>query len=664
MNRYPKQQMANDLASHGRYGDSLLVHMNPQEVGVLGLLAPNGLTVNPVTGQPEAFSLKSLLPMIAGYAGSAALIAATGGAATPLAVGLAGGLSSGVTTGALTGDWERGIASGLIGGAVGGALGSAGTAASEAAAEGTSALTAEAGTLAIDNIGQEAGTLLGDLGAQEAAKQMAGDQLIAQGMGNTGALTTANPMGGGSLPAWMDMGNQAASNTNWLGDPSMSNLTGESYKEALAIPFQKDADFIGQLAQPSTVLPMAYGANELAKMDAEEGWARDARNQEQEDQRQREGSFGRLQAAYMMAQPNAARGYSPYRQGMSPNVPMYMPGYAAGGRVHNYSMDGAGAAGGYRGEPSFDRGYASSFSMMPNRDDYGNGKKGQAAYDAAMRNWQNSGNYVDPVTVQANLRGIHSVGPAPDSGFRPGFDPEFDYFQNDPDNVQMPDLTTRQQWQNMYRPFERITPAVPMDLGNSAPDLKEKTGKVKGMADGGVMQLLQPPQEPMPQDMQQPMPQPVPQAENPMSMQQQPQQGGEPSDQDIQALALALTGQAGEQADSIIQTFIREFGVEVFQEARQFILEQFAPNAQTEGMVEGQGDGMSDEVMGTIGGQQPVAVSPGEYILPADVVSGLGNGSSDAGAKQLDQLQERVRMARGGAAAQPPAIDPKKVMPL
>ena len=66
---------------------------------------------------------------------------------------------------------------------------------------------------------------------------------------------------------------------------------------------------------------------------------------------------------------------------------------------------------------------------------------------------------------------------------------------------------------------------------------------------------------------------------------------------------------------------------------------------------------------GNVGGQ-PVAVSPGEYIMPADVVSGLGDGSSAAGAQELDQMMNRVRMARGGNTTQPPPFDARRVMPI
>ena len=133
----------------------------------------------------------------------------------------------------------------------------------------------------------------------------------------------------------------------------------------------------------------------------------------------------------------------------------------------------------------------------------------------------------------------------------------------------------------------------------------------------------------------------------------------------MQQTAMAVLGRVPpEQADAIIQAFIQQFGPEAFQVLRQEVLASVEPNAQTEGMIEGQGDGMSDEIMGSIGDQQRVAVSPGEFIVPADVVSGIGNGSSDAGANELDSMMEEIRLARTGMAQQPPAIDPRGAMPV
>jgi hypothetical protein len=136
-----------------------------------------------------------------------------------------------------------------------------------------------------------------------------------------------------------------------------------------------------------------------------------------------------------------------------------------------------------------------------------------------------------------------------------------------------------------------------------------------------------------------------------------------PQPEELQQVAMAIAGTMGEQGQQVIDMFIEKYGPEVFQQIREMVLQAINPGAQTEGMVQGPGGGMDDQVPGVIGAGQEVAVSPGEYIVPADVVSGLGDGSSDAGATELDRMAENVRMARGGSAVQPPAIDAKRVMP-
>lgn len=135
-----------------------------------------------------------------------------------------------------------------------------------------------------------------------------------------------------------------------------------------------------------------------------------------------------------------------------------------------------------------------------------------------------------------------------------------------------------------------------------------------------------------------------------------------PSKEEFNMVASALLGDIPD-SDVVIDRFVKKYGADVFAQIRDMILQQIVPNAQTKGMIRGEGGGMDDRVNGMIGDQQPVAVSPGEYIVPADVVSGLGDGSSDAGADELDRMLERVRMARGGTAEQAPAIDAMRVMP-
>ena len=75
------------------------------------------------------------------------------------------------------------------------------------------------------------------------------------------------------------------------------------------------------------------------------------------------------------------------------------------------------------------------------------------------------------------------------------------------------------------------------------------------------------------------------------------------------------------------------------------------------------GDGMSDSVKTTIDGRQEARLSEGEFVIPADVVSHLGNGSSDAGAKRLYNMMDKVRKARTGTKQQGKEINPGKYMP-
>ena len=75
------------------------------------------------------------------------------------------------------------------------------------------------------------------------------------------------------------------------------------------------------------------------------------------------------------------------------------------------------------------------------------------------------------------------------------------------------------------------------------------------------------------------------------------------------------------------------------------------------------GDGMSDDVPANIDGEQEAALSQGEFVVPADVVSHLGNGSSDAGSKKLYAMMDKVRMARTGNKQQGKQINPERYIP-
>lgn len=76
----------------------------------------------------------------------------------------------------------------------------------------------------------------------------------------------------------------------------------------------------------------------------------------------------------------------------------------------------------------------------------------------------------------------------------------------------------------------------------------------------------------------------------------------------------------------------------------------------------GSTDGMADQIPATIDNTQPAALSDGEFVIPADVVSHLGNGNSDAGAKQLYGMMDRIRKARTGTTQQGKQINPNKFL--
>jgi len=80
-------------------------------------------------------------------------------------------------------------------------------------------------------------------------------------------------------------------------------------------------------------------------------------------------------------------------------------------------------------------------------------------------------------------------------------------------------------------------------------------------------------------------------------------------------------------------------------------------------LLKGPGDGMSDNIPATISGKQPARLADGEFVVPADVVSHLGNGSTEAGAKILHAMMTKVRKERTGNPKQGKQINPRKFVP-
>jgi hypothetical protein len=94
----------------------------------------------------------------------------------------------------------------------------------------------------------------------------------------------------------------------------------------------------------------------------------------------------------------------------------------------------------------------------------------------------------------------------------------------------------------------------------------------------------------------------------------------------------------------------------------QYGIVKMAAGGMAPRFLSGGGDGMSDSIPANIGGSQEARLADGEFVIPADVVSHLGNGSSKAGAKQLYSMMDKVRTARTGRKSQGKQINPRKYL--
>lgn len=141
-------------------------------------------------------------------------------------------------------------------------------------------------------------------------------------------------------------------------------------------------------------------------------------------------------------------------------------------------------------------------------------------------------------------------------------------------------------------------------------------------------------------------------------------QGGmlEPEEQRREAVhSAAMAAIRGDHDDphTALNEFVKVYGPDALQRmAEGGMVDDDGPG----GMIEGPGDGMDDMVTGNLNGDQKILVSNDEFIIPADVVSGLGNGSSEGGARFLHSLMDRVRHSRTGMTQQPQKINPEEMI--
>jgi len=110
--------------------------------------------------------------------------------------------------------------------------------------------------------------------------------------------------------------------------------------------------------------------------------------------------------------------------------------------------------------------------------------------------------------------------------------------------------------------------------------------------------------------------------------------------------------------------FVAKYGEEALEDLIERVNDGEFDELREDNMIEGEGDGMDDKVPATLEGEQDVMLSDGEFVVPADVVSGIGNGSSDAGARELEDMMTRVRQLRTGKKEQPEQVPQEMMLPV
>lgn len=668
----PYQGVANDLAKYGRYGDSMLVHMNPIEVQMLASLSPTGrLTTNPMTGQKEAF-LPFLAPILGSFLGSSLLTGAGAGAlggligAQGLSSAAAGAIGSALASTAATGDLEQGIMSGITGYGLGTAFNKLGDVAKAAQ------------------------------GAEGIPQMAAGAPGVSAELAQAG-YTATPPVTAPVTPAAMPLGAPGVSaDLARAGIPA----TADTATSAATAP-STTGSFFSRLAEPASFLPIYVG--ETGRMAREqELMGRDSMKAfEEEQEAQRQKTLGDISGVY-----NRIRS-------------AYPVGYAQGGQVEKYK---AGAAIPNRQQQKIDdlQGLLDQYNAInnlniPDPKDVQLSLRGSefvpppaASYSALDVGGAGylpgiapefqyfrepppppPTGYVPPPpgTVAGGGGGYPpGGGTGPVAGGRPAFDPtlfrgkqprdEGDVFLNTGDaygGVNQPqyDLSNLPTDFNYMGNFGTYIPSSQeIDMAGGIGAFNQPEMPVVDQA--AVM-----PEEQRifaSRELQVPVSQfAMPEIDmtddemNPFSSFREPREKrygggmmyaeggmteGDMGDQSIVEMTVAAIRGEVENADEIINRFLDMYGPEAFAELRDRVLKDIVPGAQTEGMIEGEGGGQDDLVEGMIGTQRPVAVSPGEYIIPADVVALAGGGYSGDGAKYFDGLINDIRMKTMGKTEQ------------
>jgi hypothetical protein len=244
--------------------------------------------------------------------------------------------------------------------------------------------------------------------------------------------------------------------------------------------------------------------------------------------------------------------------------------------------------------------------------------------------------------------------PGPD--FRPGVSGEFDYGLSAPYTTEYMQKYSPQRMAMGGMVDNPYAERYAQERGEMLAPVAAQMGAPMRMAEGGGIERMVPGYGPV-----------AMQAGGIAEIGAEPMPGGaQPNEREVISAAVAAIQGQHPQPEVALGMFLQQYGEEALRDLVDRVQsgELGDTAARSEGQLNGPGDGMNDMIPASIDGQQDVLLSDGEYVVPADVVSHLGNGSTDAGARELDKMAERARKARTGTGKQAPAVPQERMLPV
>jgi hypothetical protein len=526
---------AQHLASRGRKGDSMLVHMAPEEVSGLQALAKAAggtLTLNPDTGLPEANFLKRMLPLIIG----AGITAATGGAAAPWMIGLGLGGAETLRTGSL----QKGLMAGL------GAYGGAGVAGGLlGAGAGAAQQTAMVGA------GEGASQAAMNQAAAEATKQAVASPLSTMGAGIQNLGAAGGPSAAVSA---MSGGAQAAKYGLAALRPTMQPEDAKPYDGGGPNPYEYEYDPNNQ--RYTRVAPGTRARDMMPPSVA---------------------------PITTMAAGGPVEEMS-YQNRMDTMMANNGQMFAGGGQINlQGTIDMGGGGGGQFGQAS-NNGYKAA----------GSGSAGQFGNDQMM----------SPAVMPSRNPFSGGMG-----GLPPGVDARA--VAADPEGWKRSLSGAQEQERRM----PGSTFLSSNTQGSFPGQLQALQQQMRSGGFGGYGQAMS---------------RPGGQASEMSAAHVMPQQYNSFSKMNLPT----SIGTGGSFAAGGMASMAR---------GGQSHLGDYSDGGR---LLKGPGDGVSDSIPATIADKRPARLADGEFVVPARIVSELGNGSTEAGARKLYAMMDRVQKAR------------------